>query len=39
VGANGPYNSRDDVKLARSTIGGCPKVDPKNGSEDDPSAE
>ena len=25
---DGPYNSRDDAKLARSTINACPKVDP-----------
>jgi hypothetical protein len=32
--ADGPYKSRDDAKLARSTINACPnKDDPK---EDDP---
>jgi len=25
---SGPYRSRDDAKLARSTITACPKVDP-----------
>lgn len=25
---DGPYKSRDDAKLARSTINACPKVDP-----------
>jgi len=25
---SGPYKSRDDAKLARSTISACPKVDP-----------
>ena len=25
---SGPYRSRDDAKLARSTIGACPKEDP-----------
>jgi hypothetical protein len=25
---DGPYRSRDDAKLARSTIGACPKDDP-----------
>jgi hypothetical protein len=29
---DGPYKSRDDAKLARSTINACPKVDP--GKED-----
>jgi hypothetical protein len=37
--ADGPYKSRDDAKLARSTIGACPKVDPKEGTQDDPSAQ
>jgi hypothetical protein len=27
---DGPYKSLDDAKLARSTIGACPKVDPSN---------
>jgi hypothetical protein len=31
--ADGPYNSRSDAKLARSTINACPK-DPKDESED-----
>jgi hypothetical protein len=26
--ADGPYKSRDEAKLARSTIGACPKEDP-----------
>ena len=26
--ADGPYNSRSDAKLARSTIGACPEKDP-----------
>jgi hypothetical protein len=26
--ADGPYRSLDDAKLARSTIGACPKDDP-----------
>ena len=25
---DGPYKSLEDAKLARSTIGACPKVDP-----------
>ena len=25
---DGPYRSRDDAKLARSTISACPKLDP-----------
>ena len=28
--ADGPYKSRDDAKLARSTISVCPKDDPKD---------
>jgi hypothetical protein len=26
--ADGPYKSLDDAKLARSTIGACPKEEP-----------
>ena len=26
--SDGPYRSRADAKLARSTIGACPKIDP-----------
>jgi hypothetical protein len=40
----GPYQSRDDARLARSTIGVCPKEDPastgyrvpEEGAPDDP---
>ena len=33
---DGPYKSRDDAKLARSTITACPKVDPgKDEASDD----
>jgi len=28
---DGPYRSLDDAKLARSTIGACPKADPRAG--------
>jgi hypothetical protein len=28
---DGPYRSLDDARLARSTIGACPKDDPKAG--------
>jgi hypothetical protein len=28
---DGPYRSLDDAKLARSTIGACPKDDPRAG--------
>lgn len=34
--ADGPYKSRADAKLARSTIGACPKT---ADSEDDNSAD
>jgi hypothetical protein len=33
---DGPYRSLDDAKLARSTIGACPKNDPP-APKDDPS--
>ncbi|MBI5264085.1 MAG: hypothetical protein HY852_19975 [Bradyrhizobium sp.] len=32
---DGPYTSKDDAKLARSTIGACPKDDTK----DEPAAD
>ena len=32
---DGPYTSRDDAKLARSTITACPKVDPGKDEPDD----
>jgi hypothetical protein len=32
---DGSYMSKDDARLARSTIGACPRENPK----DDPSAE
>jgi hypothetical protein len=28
---DGPYRSLDDARLARSTIGACPKDDPRAG--------
>jgi hypothetical protein len=31
---DGPYQSLDDAKLARSTIGACPKSDPARMVED-----
>jgi hypothetical protein len=31
---DGPYKSRDDAKLARSTINACPKVDPGKDEAD-----
>ena len=33
--ADGPYTSRSDAKLARSTIPACPKVDPGKDEADD----
>ena len=32
---DGPYKSMADAKLARSTIGACPKDDPSDKDEDD----
>jgi hypothetical protein len=32
---DGPYKSRSDAKLARSTIDACPKVDPGKDEADD----
>jgi hypothetical protein len=32
--ADGPYKSRDDAKLARSTISVCPELDPKEEAEE-----
>jgi len=32
---DGPYTSRDDAKLARSTINACPKVDPGKEEADE----
>jgi hypothetical protein len=32
--SDGPYTSRDDANLARSTISACPKVDPKDEQDD-----
>ena len=32
---DGPYKSRDDAKLARSTINACPKVDPGKEEADE----
>ena len=32
---DGPYKSRDDAKLARSTINACPKVDPSKEEVDE----
>jgi hypothetical protein len=32
--ADGPYKSRDDAKLARSTITACPKVEPDKDASD-----
>jgi hypothetical protein len=32
---DGPYKSRDDAKLARSTITPCPKVDPGKDEADE----
>jgi hypothetical protein len=32
--ADGPYNSRGDAKLARSTITACPKVPDKDASDE-----
>jgi hypothetical protein len=31
---DGPYKSRGDAKLARSTIAACPKEDPRSGDHD-----
>jgi hypothetical protein len=35
---SGPYQSPDDAKLARSTIGACPKEDPAADPKKDPVA-
>lgn len=35
---SGPYQSPDDAKLARSTIGACPKEDPPANPKQDPAA-
>jgi hypothetical protein len=35
---DGPYKSRDDAKLSRSTIPACPKLDPKQEKEEDEAA-
>ncbi len=32
---DGPYKSRDDARLARSTINACPKVDPGKEEADE----
>lgn len=32
---DGPYNSRSDAKLARSTITACPKADPARDETDE----
>lgn len=32
---DGPYKSRSDAKLARSTITACPKVDPNKDEADE----
>ena len=32
--ADGPYKSRADAKLARSTIGACPKISSDDDSND-----
>jgi len=32
---DGPYKSRSDAKLARSTITACPKVDPSKDEADE----
>jgi hypothetical protein len=34
--ATGPYQSLDDAKLARSTIGACPKEDPTSAVNRNP---
>src|ERR1700709_2581637 len=34
----GPYRSPDDAKLARSTIGACPKEDPASAGDRVPQA-
>jgi hypothetical protein len=34
----GPYQSLDDAKLARSTIGACPKEDPASAVNRNPEA-
>jgi hypothetical protein len=31
---DGPYNSKDDAKLARSTINACPKVTDKDDKDE-----
>ena len=31
--SDGPYRSRTDAKLARSTIGACPKISPDEDGE------
>jgi hypothetical protein len=35
---SGPYQSLDDAKLARSTIGACPKEDPTSAINRNPEA-
>jgi hypothetical protein len=35
---DGPYNSKDDAKLARSTISACPKPDPDEDKDDEGDA-
>jgi hypothetical protein len=35
---SGPYQSPDDAKLARSTIGACPKDDPASAGDRVPQA-
>ena len=34
---DGPYKSKDDAKLARSTITACPKVPDKDDKDDPPA--
>ena len=36
---DGPYKSMADAKLARSTIGACPKDDPSDNEGDDSKAD
>lgn len=37
--SSGPYRSKKDAKLARSTIPQCPKVDDKDEQEDKDNSE
>ena len=36
---DGPYKSRADAKLARSTIGACPKAEPDDDEKDEGGAK